>query len=615
MSMETDTIKINEVVISRKKTESYLLVYKKLAIDSAILADYSTASLSGMLSGQSFMYIKSYGMGGVASPSLRGTGATQTVIDWNGININGPMLGQTDLSLIPAGLIDDIHVYFGGASMLLNDGGIGGAINLETKPDWAANTIVTLNTGTGSFGEHSGLLKVKTGNSKFQSVTKGYLESAENNFRYFDNESGDTSVWKTRTNSQVSQRGFIQELYFKNSINAVSARIWYQSSDRHIPPNLVSTDGNGKQFDEALRIMLNDNLSVGKNSYSFTGAWLSGRLNYSDLHNDSRSLAKTLILKAERESHPWQNTNLRIGINNELVIVNSNLYDKVVHRNSGTLTVLFEKEPVNRLGMTLLLREILMNHSMLIPDFSAGFLYRIIENREYYLKASISRNSRIPTTNDLYYPVSGNPNLKNEYSFTYELAGEMNQKLSSLINIKSDLSLFHSSIKNLIQWNPVSSVFWTPNNINRVSSTGLESNAAIIYSVDRFSAGLNVGYSFTKSVPEMQDSPNDNSIGKQIIYIPVNQANSTVRLAYGIVYASFGTSFTGKRYTSKDDLTFLPYYIISNSITGIKLPLHSASLDLSVNVNNLFDFRYQSIAHYPMPGRSYLIKILVQFIK
>jgi iron complex outermembrane recepter protein len=615
MSMETDTIKINEVVISRKKTEIYPLVYKNLAIDSAILADYSNSSLAGMLSGQSLMFVKSYGMGGVASPSLRGTGATQTVIDWNGININGPMLGQTDLSLIPAGLIDDVHVYFGGASMLLNDGGIGGAINLETKPDWNERTVVTLNTGTGSFGERSGLLNIKTGTSKFQSVTKGYLEAAENNFRYFDNESGDTSVWKTRTNSQVSQRGFIQELYFKNSINSVSARIWYQSSDRHIPPNLVSTDGNGKQFDEALRIMLNDNLTLNKSSYYFTGAWLMGRLNYSDLHNDSRSLAKTIVLKAERESHPWHNTNLRIGINNELVFVNSNIYDKVVHRNTGTFTVSFEKESTNRIGMTLLLREILMNHSILIPDFSAGILYRIIENREYYLKANVSRNSRIPTTNDLYYPAYGNPNLKNEYSFTYEVTGEMNEKLSSLINVRSDLSLFHSSIKNLIQWNPVTSVFWTPNNINRVSSTGLESDATILYSVNKFSAGLNVGYSYTKSAPEMQDSPNDNSKGKQIIYIPVNQANSSIRLAYGIAYATFGTSFTGKRYTSKDDLTFLPYYIISNSITGIKLPLHTASLDLSLNVNNLFDFRYQSIAHYPMPGRSYFIKILVQFIK
>ena len=46
------------------------------------------------------------------------------------------MLGQSDLALIPAGLIDNIQIYYGGASMPLNSGGIGGIINLETGPVW-----------------------------------------------------------------------------------------------------------------------------------------------------------------------------------------------------------------------------------------------------------------------------------------------------------------------------------------------------------------------------------------------------------------------------------------------------------------------------------------------
>ena len=81
--------------------------------------------------------------GDLASPSFRGTGASQTVIDWNGININSPTLGQADLSLIPVGLIDDIHIYYGGASLLLNNGGIGGAINLETRPVWKKETAIS----------------------------------------------------------------------------------------------------------------------------------------------------------------------------------------------------------------------------------------------------------------------------------------------------------------------------------------------------------------------------------------------------------------------------------------------------------------------------------------
>ena len=92
-------------------------------------------------------------MGGTATPSFRGTGASHTQIAWNGININHPMLGQSDLSLIPAGLIDDIQIFYGGASMALNSGGIGGIINLETKPVWKKETSISLNPGIGSFGQ------------------------------------------------------------------------------------------------------------------------------------------------------------------------------------------------------------------------------------------------------------------------------------------------------------------------------------------------------------------------------------------------------------------------------------------------------------------------------
>ncbi len=46
------------------------------------------------------------------------------------------MVGQFDLSLVPAGFIDDVNIYYGGGSMGINSGGFGGVINLETNPGW-----------------------------------------------------------------------------------------------------------------------------------------------------------------------------------------------------------------------------------------------------------------------------------------------------------------------------------------------------------------------------------------------------------------------------------------------------------------------------------------------
>lgn len=582
--------------------------YKKIEFDSTILVSYSNRSLSEVLAENTGIFIKSYGTSGVASLSFRGTGANQTLIDWNGININSPMLGQADLSIIPTGLIDDIQVYFGGASMQLNNGGIGGIINLETKPVWKNETLISLNSGAGSFGDYSGLLKVRTGTTQFQSVTKGYFRSAENNFRYLTDE-GIESVWKTRTNNQFRNRGFSQEVYYRSGENVASARVWYESSNRSLP-----SSNTERQFDESLRIMLNDNISRGSSSYFITLAGLLERLNYSDLGIDSRNLSKTFVFKAGIKRIVGEDTKLDLSVNNELSVVNSNNYLSIPNHDIATFTASLERTCADRFGMTILLREILNEYKFLVPDFSAGLQFRIIGSKDYYLKANISRNSRIPTMNDLYWPVIGNPDLKNEYAWIYELNYEMSQKISSSLSLKSNIAVFRNSIKDMIQWNPGPNMIWTVYNLSRVNSTGVETGVSLIYSSNKLSGRFNAGYSLTNSILKASPIAESASIGKQLIYVPVNQANGSVRISYGGIYSSWGTIFAGRRYTATDNSHFLPYYVINNATIGYKLPLNNNSIDLNLNINNLFGFNYQSVANYPMPGRSYCVKILFQFI-
>jgi iron complex outermembrane receptor protein len=608
-SILNDTIKIKEVIINRPKLLPVLTGYKKIEIDSSILNSYTNKNLSDVLSENIGIYIKSYGTGGVASVSFRGTGASQTLIDWNGIKINSPMLGQADLSIIPVGLIDDVQVYFGGASMELNNGGIGGIINLETKPVWKKETMISVNTGAGSFGDYSGLVKVRTGNTQFQTVTKGYFHSVENDFRYLSGDEAD-AIWQTRTHSQFSNRGFSQELYYKNADNVTSARIWYESSNRNLP-----SAKSESQFDEALRLMVNDIIVKGRNSFYFTVAGLIERLNYSDIGVNSRNLSKTMVVKAGRKSQIGEFTKLDISLNNELSVVKSNNYLQIPSHNLASFTASIERVCAERFGLTVLLRELLNNNKLLKPDFSAALQFRLADNQEYFLKTSFSRNSRIPTMNDLYWPVIGNPDLKNEYAFISEITYEMNQKISTFLSLKSDFSVFRNSIKDMIQWNPGPNLNWTVYNLSRVNSTGLETNVSLVYSLNKFSAGFNAGYSLTKSILKASPNPEAGSIGKQLIYTPVNQANGSVRISFSNFYSSWGIVFSGRRYTSTDNSYSLPYYLLNNVAVGFRQPLKNNSFDINLNINNLFGVNYQSVANYPMPGQIYGIKILFQFIK
>ena len=605
-----DTIKIKEVVIRRDKPITNGAGYKSTSIDTSILTQYNNNSISEMLTGASLIFMKSYGVGGVATPSFRGTGASQTLIEWNGIKINNPMLGQSDLSLIPVGLIDNVQIYYGGASMVLNNGGIGGAINLENKPVWKKEIASALNAGMGSFGEYSGFGKIKIGNLHFQSVTKVFFRSSENDFKYLNSE----SILQTRNNSQVSQKGITQEFYLKEGDNIASARLWYQSSDRHLPPTLMSQDLLEKQFDESFRVMIDDNLTKGRNNYFVTGAFLSDRLNYTSqvAKIDSKNLSETYIMKVGRESHYEHNIKMKITAEDELSTVISNNYSHYQDRNMATFTASLERECIGNLGLTLLVREILNKQTLLLPDFSSGLQLRILKHKDYFIKANFSRNSRIPTMNDLFWPYVGNPNLKNEYSYTSELTYEMTQKITSRLNLKTEMTIFRNSIKDMILWHSEGNNL-SVDNISKVNTKGFESSVSMMYSINKFSAQLNAGYSYTNATNLLTK--------KQLIYIPENQATTLLRLAYGNFYSSFDANFVGLRYLTADNSNelsgsdYLPDYILNNIMAGVKLPLHNTSIDFDFSIENIFDINYQSIAQYPLPGRSYLIKILFQFVK
>lgn len=613
----SDTIPIKEVIISGHVKNSLLPGFKSSAIDSSILTSYNSRSLSALLSGQSMLFIKSYGMGGTATPSFRGTGASQTLIEWNGISINSPMLGQSDLSILPASMIDNIRLYYGGASMALQSGGLGGAINLETKPIWNNRIGVNLSIGSGSFGEYTGSGKIMAGTSKFQSVTKYYFTSARNNFRYLNTESSATPVWQTRTNNQLSQKGLLQEFYFRNEGNTGSARVWYQSSARHLPPTMLTEDFIERQYDESLRVMLDDNFSAGSGKYFLTGAFLLDNMNYTNklASIDSRNLAETYVMKASRESQLGEYSRLNITLNSEFSVVNSNNYSGNKARNTTSLTASFDRQYIDRFGFTLLIREILYRKSLLFPDFSAGIQYRLINEKEYFIKANITRNSRIPSMNDLFWSEVGNPLLKNEYAYSYESVFEMNQKISPSLNVNSDLTFFLNNINDLILWHPGNNAIWTPDNISKAKTQGFEYSTSVLYSSFNLTAKLKAGYSYTRATTVSSALSNDGSVGKQLIYVPVHQANATLNLSSGKIYASWITDFTGKRFTASDNSSFLPAYLINNIMAGIKLPLFHTISDFDFNIDNLFATRYQSIAHYPLPGRTYFIKITVQLIK
>jgi len=619
MISQKDTIRIGEVIIQRSKYSSDLPGYKTERLDSSILESYSQLSIAEVLEENLNISVRSYGMGGTATATFRGTAAGHTKVEWNGIDLGNPMLGQSDLSLITTGMTDGITVYYGSASMPLVNGGIGGAINLTTGPDWEQRSKISVSTGTGSFGHYSGLLKFIKSTRTFQSSTKVFTQTSENDFRYLDDYTGPEPVWQTRTHNQVNHKSLIQEFYLKGPGSVTSARIWYQLTDRNLPSSLLTQQpgSDEKQYDEALRSMISYHFTGDRSDYLITGAWVRNRLNYTNrlasVH--SRNLSDASTVKMNWFGTISGSSRLGFTIEDDLDIIHTNNYRSAARRNKMSMTALLDSKFSPSVSSVILIREIMDRDRFLVPDFSTALELKLLPSRDYFIKASISKNSKLPGMNDLYWYPGGNPDLKNEYSFNYEMSYSMKENITPILGLSYELTGYRNNIRDMIQWLPGEFSYWTADNIGKVNSYGLETSLSLRYVIGSISTELKSGYALTRAENKVNDQGEEFMAGKQLIYIPVNKANVALKLTYDNLFATWTSCFTGKRYITSDNSRYLPEYFINNFYGGIRYRRKNISVLTELGVDNIFNVYYQTIAYYPLPGRFCTLKILLQIVK
>jgi vitamin B12 transporter len=306
-----------------------------------------------------------------------------------------------------------------------------------------------------------------------------------------------------------------------------------------------------------------------------------------------------------------EKTRIIVKWNNEFNLVNSNNYTGHKTRNISTFTAIALKPFSKRLNASLLISEILDNNKLLYPDFSTGMEIRLSEINDRNLKINFSRNTKAPSLNDLFWNPGGNPQLKNEYSYSGEISFLSKSNILKSLTLNTEITLFTSRIGDMIQWVPGEYSYWTPVNIAKVNTSGAESSLAFIYKMNGFTMKLNCEYTFNRSY--IADANADVSSGGQLIYVPVNMFNGAIKLIFRNFYTGCNTSYTGKRYTDADNLQYLPGYIVTHLVTGFTMNKGVHSFSMSFKAENIFGKRYEVVAYYPMPGRSFLLSVSYKF--
>lgn len=586
--------------------EVYGAPISKYAVGSKVilLEKNEVSTLNRLIGDQLPVYFKTYGNGQLATVAFRGTSASHTAVLWNGIPVNSPTLGQTDFSLWPSFLVDDIAVQFGSSASLYGSGAIGGSVLLESaKPLIDDKQEIKVLSQLGSFGQYTNGLSAAYANGHVTGQTKLFHHYIRNDFSY--PLKGSDDVVLKQNNARVRQYGVSQDIYFDRQDVAFHAQLL--KNDREIQPSITNPTGNDQLQDTNLRLAVNQDAQLGQGSLSSTVAYI---INDQYFNKDSRVVSQQFSGVANYELALTGSSSVRIGTNlNHFVAKTENFYE------TDWLTDLFAAfafQPTNHWKVSLNLRQSL-DHNVRPFAPGLGTEYKIWETIKNQLiwSAQISRAYRLPTLNDRFWQPGGNPNLQAEESLNLETGLNGTYKQEGL-NISYGLTAFRNWVDEWIIWLPDESSVWSPDNIRNVRVSGLELTSSVSYSLAGHTFDLTGNYSFTESINESGLTTNDNSKGKQLPYVPKDQLNVGIGWMHQTWQADINNNFTGERYTTDDNTAFnrVDGFNLLDLRVGKVINLNSISINASIESRNIMDVYYENLINRAMPGRSYLFTLL-----
>ena len=641
-------VPIREVTVSGQRPLKEIGT-QRTPLDSTVLHENIALSMADVLAFNTSIFLKQYGRATLSTVAFRGTADSHTQVTWNGMRINSPMLGMTDFSMIPAYFIDDAELLHGASSVNVAGGGLGGAVTLSTKPADTRGFNLQYIQGVGSFRTTDEFLRLTWGNDRWQTSTRVVYSSSPNEYSFvnydkmenvYDDEKNIVGRYHPKEkhrDGDFHDLHLLQEAYYNTGTgHRFGLNAWYLESDRGLgeisvkysqPKNFIN-----EQRERTFRGVLSWDRLQRNYKLAARAGYIHSRMNF-DYANQrdngdwnymtaSRSRVNTVYGSAEIEYYPG---------NNWLFTANAALHQhfvlskdrNVILEQNERAVVGYDKArielstyasakwtPIPRLGLSLALRQDSYGTEW-TPPIPAFFTDCLLARRgNVRLKASVSRNYRFPTLNDLYFQPGGNPDLVPEHGFTWDGGVSFRTVRENRYALEGEITWFDSRIDDWIVWLPLGSKqqFWTPVNLKKVHAYGLELKAGFNYSIDTdWQLGLNGSFSWTPSLNDGEPySLGDLSIGKQLPYVPEFSASASGHLAYRSWRLLYKWNHYSERYTMSSNAASYtgripPYYM--NDVTLEKLFAASwADLSAKIAVRNLFDEEYLSVLSRPMPG-------------
>lgn len=635
-----DTEILNEVVVTASRPKVEIIPAQML--NGEELKRLNSNNIADALRYFSGIQVKDYGgVGGIKTVNIRSMGTNHTGMVYDGVELGNAQNGQIDLGQFSLDNIEELSLYNGQKSEILQpakDFGTAGSIYIRTRaPKFGPNERYHLRAcmRTGSFDliNPSALVELKLSNKLNTSFSAEWINSSgKYKFRYRRmNPSGGLAYDTTA----VRQNGDINATRIEANVNGVldmgswSFKVYNYNSERGIPGAIVNN-----VWRRGERVWDTNTFSQGKYTQTFGRFTTLNNLKYAFyrthyVNNDDKQVKIDNLYKQQELYFSSANEfiiipQVRVSAAYDFIwnTLNTDMYgftrpDRFSNFLSFATSVNIWKLKFqgSMLGTFICDKQKGQKASRNRNVFTPAAFLSLNLNRHLSFRSFFKQSFRMPTFNDLYYADMGNSKLDPERVTQYNIGMLYNKTGQRLVsNIRFSIDAYYNKVHDKIVAYPKGQQFrWTMLNLGRVQIKGIDVSALItINPFKDFYATLRGQYTFQQAIDVT--NPSDSYYRDQIPYIPRNSGSAIVNLTWRQWNLNYSYIYVGERYNQQENIKYnysRPWYTSDISISR-DINIKRVRLRALLEMNNLLSQDYDVILNYPMPKRNYRFTLAVE---
>jgi len=635
---------VNEVVVTARYNHKEVIPSQTLTGEQ--LEKLSSHSVADALRYFSGLQLKDYGgVGGIKTVNIRSMGTNHLGISYDGIELGNAQNGQIDLGQFSLDNVEEITLFNGQKSALLqpaSDFGHAGSVYIRTRaPRFREgknyNLQLKAKYGSSDLFRFSTLWEQRLSRRVSSSLSAEVLTaSGKYKFRYRRKKQDGTVAYDT---TAIRQNGDIWSVRAEGNLHGMvdegfwKFKVYTYHSERGIPGAIVNNvwRRGERQWDHNTFLQGRFQKSFGER---FTTQAVAKYAYY-----NTRYVNRDTTLLMVDNTYKQQ----------ELYFSTSNVY-QILPEWSASLSYDFRWNKLDAdmrqfvyperysnylsLATAVNLNWLKAQGSILMTTvkdhiqrglsqpskvaYTPAFFLNVypFASRELSLRLYAKKSFRMPTFNDLYYTDMGNALLSPETALQYN-AGlsydhEWNSGLVRFFHIQADA--YYNSVHDKIVAYPKGQQFrWTMLNLGKVHIKGVDVETELTLVPVR---GLLVTGRLQYTYQQARDvtNPQDAYYEHQIPYIPWYSGSAILNIQYYGWDLNYSFIYAGERYNQQENIKYnymQPWYTSDLSL-AYQWPMMKTRWRLMLEVNNLFSQDYDVILNYPMPKRNYGITLDVK---